>query len=113
MARISTHVLDIAKGRPAEGVRIDFYFLRGACRELIRSTATNAGGRTSEPLLSGDRIATGVYEIDFHAGDYFHEQGDPPFLDVVTIRFGVSDPQGHYHVPLLVAPHGYSTYRGS
>jgi len=122
MARISTHVLDIAKGHPAAGVRVDLYRVDAAAlytggREHCGSAVTNAAGRTSEPLLSGDRIAAGVYELVFEAAVYLRETGQalavPPFLGQIVIRFGVSDETGDYHVPLLLAPHGYSTYRGS
>lgn len=117
MARISTHVLDTAEGRPAAGVRIDFYRHEADRRMLLCSTVTNADGRTDQPLFSGDEIETGVYEIVFYAGAYFRVRGAavtaPPFLDEVVVRFGVADPKGSYHVPLLVAPHGYTTYRGS
>jgi len=113
MARLSTHVLDISRGKPAEGITIDLCF--GAA--LIKSAVTNMDGRTDEPLVSADRLETGVYELIFHAGDYFRRTGvglsDPPFLDEVVIHFGVADPNGNYHVPLLVSPYGYSTYRGS
>jgi len=108
MAHISTHVLDIAKGKPAAGVKVELFF-DGA---LVASAVTNADGRTDAPLLSGDSITVGSYELIFDAGDYFQVAGIP-FLDKIVIRFGVSDPHGSYHVPLLAAPHGYSTYRGS
>jgi 5-hydroxyisourate hydrolase len=108
MARISTHVLDIAKGKPAVGVKVE---LRAEGR-LIASALTNADGRTDAPLLTGETIPAGKYELTFHAGAYFETPGIP-FLDEIIIRFGVDDPAGNYHVPLLVAPHGYSTYRGS
>jgi 5-hydroxyisourate hydrolase len=113
MARISTHVLDTARGEPAKGLVIDLHF--GA--KLVRSAVTNMDGRTDQPLISGDRLETGVYELTFHAGDYFRAAGvelaDPPFLDVVIIRFGVANAAGNYHVPLLLSPYCYSTYRGS
>src|SRR5436190_11582752 len=113
MARISTHVLDTSRGTPAQGVVVELHF----DGRLIRSTATNADGRTDEPLISGDRLAMGVYELTFRMGGYFRQSGaavsDPPFLDQIVIRFGVANPEGHYHVPLLVSPYGYSTYRGS
>ena len=108
MARISTHVLDIAKGCPAAGIKIELR-IHGA---VVTSTVTNADGRTDAPMLSGNEIPVGRYELVFHVAEYF-ETPDIPFLDDIVIRFGVNDPGGHYHVPLLVAPHGYSTYRGS
>jgi len=113
MARLSTHVLDTSRGKPAQGVAIDLRF----CGKLVKTAVTNMDGRTDQPLVSADRLETGVYELTFHAGDYFRSAGiqlaDPPFLDDVVIRFGVSDPAGNYHVPLLLSPYGYSTYRGS
>ena len=115
MARLSTHVLDTAHGCPATGVRIDLYQLQPA--QLILSTITNEDGRTSQPLLQGDVIATGRYELVFHAGEYFRRRGvtltEPAFLEEIRIAFGISDSAGHYHVPLLVSPYGYTTYRGS
>ena len=117
MARISTHVLDTAHGRPANGLQIALYAMRAGLRHLVTTAITNSDGRTSEPLLSADSIEPGEYEISFHVAEYFRSAGvalpSPPFLDEVTIRFGVSDPHGHYHVPLLVSPYSYSTYRGS
>lgn len=116
MARISTHVLDIAEGRPAAGVRINLFGLADGGRHLIYSALTNADGRTGEPLIARDTIAPGTYELDFHAGAYFKGssalQGGAVF-DVITVRFEVADPLGNYHVPLLLAPNGYTTYRGS
>ena len=113
MARISTHVLDTSRGKPAQGLTIDLHF--GA--NLVKSAITNVDGRTDQPLVSDDRLETGVYELTFHAGDYFRATGvmltTPPFLDQVVVRFGVADPAGNYHVPLLLSPYGYSTYRGS
>jgi 5-hydroxyisourate hydrolase len=117
MARISTHVLDIALGRPAPGIRIELFERAGDERRLVCSAATNADGRTDEPLLAAETIAPGTYELDFHAGDYFQSsstsQRGAPVFDVITVRFEVADPQGSYHVPLLLAPNGYTTYRGS
>jgi 5-hydroxyisourate hydrolase len=104
---LTTHVLDISRGRPAAGVAITL--ARGD--EVLATAVTNADGRTDAPLL--DRLQAGVYELRFAVGDYFAAGGEPPFLDVVPVRFGVSDPDAHHHVPLLVAPGGYSTYRGS
>ena len=117
MGRLSTHVLDIHSGRPAAGVTIELYAMDGAAGRLLKSVATNADGRTDAPLLSGEEYRPGVYELRFHVGDYFRARGvalsDPPFIDVAPVRFGMADPDGHYHVPLLVSPWSYSTYRGS
>jgi 5-hydroxyisourate hydrolase len=111
MARISTHVLDIAKGRPAAGVGIDLY----CGGKLIASAATNADGRTDAPLLSAATIPTGPYELLFHAGAYLAATGtpEPLFFNEIRLQFQVADGAGNYHVPLLLAAHGYSTYRGS
>jgi 5-hydroxyisourate hydrolase len=113
MARLSTHVLDTSRGCPARGVAIDLR-LDG---KLLQSATTNVDGRTDQPLISADRLETGVYELIFHAGDYFRAAGialtDPPFFDQIVVRFGIADPSGNYHVPLLLSPYGYSTYRGS
>lgn len=113
MAKLSTHVLDTASGLPARGMKI-VLFRDGA---KIVETTTNADGRTDQPLLAGDSIATGHYELLFYAGDYLRAAGislpEPAFLDVIPIRFGIADPKGHYHVPLLLSPYSYSTYRGS
>jgi 5-hydroxyisourate hydrolase len=107
MARISTHVLDIAKGAPAAGITVELY----SGGRLIRSAVTNSDGRTDAPLLTAELISAGPYELIFHVEDYLH--ADPPFFDRIAIRFAVSDEKANYHVPLLLAPHGYSTYRGS
>lgn len=118
MARLSTHVLDTAHGVPAAGVRLTLHRLsRHGEDVLVAERITNQDGRTDSPLLSGDVIATGRYRITFYAGDYFRTRGvplpDPPFVDVVQLHFGIADATGHYHVPLLVSPWSYSTYRGS
>ena len=117
MARLSTHVLDTARGVPAEGVAIELHRMMGAERRHIKSATTNADGRTDQPLLSGEVLETGVYELTFFTGDYHRALGlalsTPPFLDHIVIRVGLADPQGNYHVPLLLSPYGYSTYRGS
>jgi 5-hydroxyisourate hydrolase len=114
MGRISTHVLDTAGGKPAAGMRVRLFAVNGEARCPLRNVTTNRDGRTDEPLLAGDRIPAGVYELEFGVGSYFGlSGGEPPFLGDVVVRFGVSDPAGNYHVPLLVAPYGYSTYRGS
>ncbi|HYE01566.1 MAG TPA: hydroxyisourate hydrolase [Alphaproteobacteria bacterium] len=117
MARLSTHVLDTAHGRPAAGMRLSLHRLDGERRQMVVEATTNADGRTEGPLLAGDTIPVGIYELVFHVGDYFAEQGvtlpQPRFLDTVPIRFGIADDVGHYHVPLLVSPWSFSTYRGS
>jgi len=117
MSRLSTHVLDTANGRPAAGVAITLYRVTPSGREQVLATRTNADGRTDAPLLTGEAMAVGTYELDFEAGAYFRAQGtalpQPAFVDRVTLRFGIADGHGHYHVPLLVSPWSYSTYRGS
>lgn len=114
---LTTHVLDIARGCPAAGVRIVLARLGPEGRVVIAEAATNADGRTDAPILPRERFAAGTYELVFQAGDYLRATGQagaqPLFLDEVPIRFGMSDPDAHYHVPLLLAPFGYSTYRGS
>jgi 5-hydroxyisourate hydrolase len=117
MGRLSTHVLDTMSGKPAGGVRIELFGLEGEARRPIAQATTNADGRTDQPLLAGDAFRAGSYELVFHIGDYFRARGaalpDPAFLEVVPVRFGIAEPDGHYHVPLLVSPWAYSTYRGS
>jgi 5-hydroxyisourate hydrolase len=117
MARLSTHVLDTSRGTPAAGIEVELHLIADGDRGPVMTAITNGDGRTDAPLLTGDRIEPGTYELRFHAGAYFRRIGvpqtDPPFLDVIVIRFGVSDPEGDYHVPLLLSPYGYSTYRGS
>lgn len=112
MAHFSTHVLDTTRGAPAAGVMVDLDALRGGERQHLQTLTTGSDGRAGGPQLE-----TGSYELTFHAGDYFRAAGlklpDPPFLDEVVIRFGIADPAGRYHVPLLLAPYSYSTYRGS
>ncbi|WP_043613836.1 hydroxyisourate hydrolase [Ensifer sp. ZNC0028] len=114
--RLTTHVLDTASGKPAEGLRIELYLVEGDRQTHIKSVKTNDDGRCDEPLLSGERMQTGTYELQFHAGDYLGgaaKRGENPFLDVIPIRFGIDNQGAHYHVPLLLSPYGYSTYRGS
>jgi 5-hydroxyisourate hydrolase len=115
--RLTTHVLDTSVGRPAGALEVVLYRLEGERRRELKRTATNADGRCDEPLLVGPDMASGRYEIVFHAGRYFRESGaklpEPAFLDEVPIRFGIADASAHYHVPLLISPYGYSTYRGS
>jgi 5-hydroxyisourate hydrolase len=116
MGRITTHVLDVASGKPAAGVVVELH-VRGAEPRMVHSTATNADGRCDQPLLQGSALRAGEYELIFAMGDYFDKQGlalpRPKFLDQVVLRFGVSDATQHYHVPLLVSPWSFSTYRGS
>ena len=115
--RLSTHVLDTMRGRPAAGVAVALYEVGASARGLLASAVTNADGRTDQPLIGGQPLRIGRYELVFQAGAYFAAQGgaaaDPPFLDDVPIRFAVAEPEGHYHVPLLVTPWSYGTYRGS
>jgi 5-hydroxyisourate hydrolase len=113
MGRLTTHVLDTSAGRPAAGLRLVLSRLDGS---IVLQAVTNADGRVDRPLMEGEAFARGNYELAFHVGDYFRDRGvalaDPPFLDVVPVRFGIAE-DGHYHVPLLISPYGYSTYRGS
>jgi 5-hydroxyisourate hydrolase len=115
MGRITTHVLDTAAGRPAAGLKVVLTRL-DETPSVVAEAVTNADGRLDQPLLEGAGFATGQYEIMFHVGDYFRAAGvalpDPPFLGLVPLRFGVTE-DAHYHVPLLVSPFAYSTYRGS
>lgn len=110
---LTTHVLDTARGKPAAGMRIELSRIEGEGRKLLKTLRTNPDGRTDEPLIPEGEFERGVYEIVFFVGEYFGEGDDPPFLDEVPIRFGISNPEEHYHVPLLASPWSYSTYRGS
>lgn len=113
---LTTHVLDTANGKPATGMSIELYAIESEVRRPLKTLTTNADGRTDEPLLSREEFAVGLYEIVFDVSGYFGRETDlpePPFLGRVPIRFGVADPDAHYHVPLLVSPWSYSTYRGS
>lgn len=117
---LTTHVLDISCGRPAEGMKLELWRITAiGTKKRIHEAVTNADGRLDAPLLEGDALSAGKYELIFAVGDYFRDQTpassdtSEPFLDQVPIRFGVHDPDTHYHVPLLVAPGGNSTYRGS
>src|SRR5690606_31617327 len=116
LGRLTTHVLDTALGRPAEGLAIELWRMDDVPRH-VRTATTNADGRVDTPLLQGEDMTCGVYELRFAAGAYLRARGvtlpEPAFLDVVPIRFGIADRDGHYHVPLLLSPYGYSTYRGS
>ena len=117
MGKLSTHVLDTAHGRPAAHVAITLYAVDGGSRTLLVRAATNLDGRCDAPLLEGEAFQAGYYELVFAAGDYFAALGvampEPRFVDRVTIAFGVADPSQNYHVPLVVTPWSYSTYRGS
>ncbi len=117
MGRLTTHVLDTAHGRPAPGVRVVLLGVGASGGVLLREAVTNRDGRCDAPLLEGDAFRIGEYELVFHAGDYFAALGldlpQPRFVDRVVIRFGVHDASAHYHVPLLVTPWSFSTYRGS
>src|SRR5262245_39696141 len=117
MGRLTTHVLDVAAGTPARGMTIELTRIDGTARRSVARFATNADGRCDQPLLEGDAFATGEWELAFHVADYYRGRGvtlsDPPFLDVVSVRFGIANAAQHYHVPLLVSPWSYSTYRGS
>nr|CAA6806302.1 MAG: 5-hydroxyisourate hydrolase [uncultured Thiotrichaceae bacterium] len=115
MKRLTTHVLDTAKGKPGSNIKIELYSLQNG-RELIKTLTTNSDGRTDEPLLEGDAFNHGQWELVFHVGNYFSETQNTdatmPFLDEIPLRFSISS-DAHYHVPLLVSPWSYSTYRGS
>ncbi len=108
---LSTHVIDTARGRPAMGVPLELYEVGGAASVLLAREVTNADGRTDQPLLSKAPLRIGAYELRFDVGGYFGDPGG--FLDVVPVRFRITEPESHYHVPLLVSPGAYSTYRGS
>lgn len=113
---LTTHVLDTARGCPAQGMQIDLYRIDGDARSHLKTFVTNDDGRTDTQILPAEEFALGTYELVFHAGAYLDANGTPPdeprFLDQIPIRFGMSKPS-HYHVPLLLSPFGYSTYRGS
>lgn len=115
--RLTTHVLDTARGTPAAGLTVDLFRIGDDGPVAVVAAVTNADGRCDAPLLEGEALTPGVYELLFHVGPYFRghglEDGRPAFLDAVPVRFGISDAGQHYHVPLLVSPYGYSTYRGS
>lgn len=114
---LTTHVLDTARGCPAAGIRIVLYRVTGMNHAKIAEAITNADGRTDSPILPKGKFAPGIFELVFFAGDYLDASGTPPesprFLDEIPIRFGISDGASHYHVPLLLSPFGYATYRGS
>ncbi|PLC49162.1 hydroxyisourate hydrolase [Pollutimonas subterranea] len=117
MGKLTTHVLDTLHGLPAQNVQISFFSVQGDRRKLLKQLFTNGDGRCDEPLLQDGALQVGVYELVFHAGDYFAGMGidvpQPRFVDKVAIRFGVAKPDENYHVPLVVTPWAWSTYRGS
>ncbi len=117
MGRLTTHVLDTAQGRPGAGIRVWLFRKEGENYALLKEVLTNADGRCDAPLLEGSSLTPGRYRLVFAAGAYFARQGarlpDPPFVDEVTLDFGIADAGAHYHVPLLVSPWSFSTYRGS
>jgi len=117
MGRLTTHVLDTARGTPGSHLRIEIFRLEGEARTRLGEVLTNDDGRCDAPLLEGEAFTTGEYELLFHAGEYLEAHqapgASPRFLDRIPLRFGVADAEAHYHVPLLLSPFGYSTYRGS
>lgn len=117
MGHLTTHVLDTAHGCPGSAIRVQLFRLSGNSRVLINEMLTNADGRTDSAILPEDEFSVGKYELVFAVGDYFREKGielaEPAFIDDVSIHFGIAEQSSHYHVPLLVSPYSYSTYRGS
>ena len=117
MPGLTTHMLDTANGKPAEGVRIDFSVLEGSAYKLIKTVHTNADGRNAEPLLTPENMKVGQYELVFYLAEYYTKLGtvlpNPPFIEKAVIQFGMADAASHYHVPLLASPWSYTTYRGS
>ena len=116
MGKLTTHILDVASGKPAAGVVIELYRCTPA-REWLATTVSNGDGRCDSPLLEGQALVAAEYELVFRIADYFRGTGarltEPPFLDSIPVRFAIADPQANYHVPLLVSPWSYATYRGS
>tara|TARA_A100001015_G_scaffold301543_1_gene388505 strand:+ start:3271 stop:3621 length:351 start_codon:yes stop_codon:yes gene_type:complete len=116
MAKLTTHVLDVYSGKPGKNIKVELFFLNGKDRELINSLVLNTDGRSDKPLAEEDKFKSGKYELVFYIGDYFKEiikNEKQPFLDDVVVRFNISNNKENYHVPLLVSPWSYSTYRGS
>lgn len=117
MGKLTTHVLDTASGLPGKNIQLRLYRCAEDGDSLLITTLTNEDGRCNAPLLNGDHMQSGAYRLEFDVADYYRAEGlklpEPPFLDIVHIRFGISDGDSHYHVPLLLSPYGYSTYRGS
>ncbi|MGO4377388.1 hydroxyisourate hydrolase [Pseudoduganella sp. RAF53_2] len=117
MGKLSTHVLDITQGKPGAGVQVKLFRVDGNTKVLLKTAVTNQDGRCEQPLLAGGEVIAGKYELVFGAGDYFAAQGvklpEPRFVDEVIIAFGIADTDANYHVPIVVSPWAYSTYRGS
>jgi len=116
MAKLTTHVLDVYSGKPGKNIKVELFFLNGKDREIINSLVLNTDGRSDKPLAEEDKFKSGKYELVFYIGDYFKEiikNEKEPFLDDVVVRFNISNNKENYHVPLLVSPWSYSTYRGS
>jgi len=116
MTKLTTHVLDVYSGKPGKGIKVDLYYIQNNKKEKLNSVTLNNDGRANEPLIEGSNFKEGQYELIFFVGDYFKkitETTNTPFLDDVVVRFGISNSKEHYHVPLLVSPWSYSTYRGS
>jgi 5-hydroxyisourate hydrolase len=116
MAKLTTHVLDVYSGKPGKNIKVELFFLNGKEREIINSLVLNTDGRSDKPLAEEDKFKSGKYELVFYIGDYFKEiikNEKQPFLDDVVVRFNISNNKENYHVPLLVSPWSYSTYRGS
>ena len=116
MTKLTTHVLDVYSGKPGKGIKVDLYHVQNNKKEKLNSVILNNDGRVDKPLIEGSVFKEGQYELIFFVGDYFKKITDThkiPFLDDVVIRFGISNAKEHYHVPLLVSPWSYSTYRGS
>ena len=116
MTKLTTHVLDIFSGKPGKGIKVELYFVQNNKKEKLNSVVLNNDGRTDKPLVENENFKIGKYELVFFIGDYFKNKAkleEIPFLDDVVVKFGISNPKEHYHVPLLVSPWSYSTYRGS
>ena len=116
MTKLTTHVLDVYSGKPGKGIKVDLYYISNDQRDKINSVVLNNDGRTSKPLVEGTNFKEGQYELVFFVGDYFKKITNLPkipFLDDVVVKFGISNSKEHYHVPLLISPWSYSTYRGS
>ena len=114
MTKLTTHVLDVYSGKPGKGIKVELFFINGGLREKINSLVLNNDGRSDKPLIENEKFKSGKYELVFYIGDYFNKNSgskDLPFLDDVIIRFGISNNKESYHVPLLVSPWSYSTYR--